>query len=152
MQLSLYLCTLNSLFFFNSIIVINFSYMFFLSWAPLVSHALSFVLPWFYSHRRSCTTNSFPLLENTRVSAKKCIRPNLSKVSEGNSPKIVSLRPEHNLFLNVRNRFCLNRGKSLKQCEEICETCILTKNPQRRAGSLKILCFISLQVRILRKL
>jgi hypothetical protein len=38
-----------------------------------------------------------------------------------NSPKFVTLRPENNLFLNVRNRFCLNRGKSLRQFEEIYE-------------------------------
>ncbi len=37
------------------------------------------------------------------------------------SPKFVSLRPENNSFLNVRNRFCFNRGKSLKQSEEIGE-------------------------------
>jgi hypothetical protein len=38
-----------------------------------------------------------------------------------NSSKFVSLRPENNSLLNVRNRFCFNRGKSLKQSEEICE-------------------------------
>jgi hypothetical protein len=39
-----------------------------------------------------------------------------------NQPKFVILRPENNSFLNVRNRFCLITGKSLRQCEEICET------------------------------
>jgi hypothetical protein len=33
----------------------------------------------------------------------------------------VSLRPENNSFLNVRNRFYLNKGKSLRKSEEICE-------------------------------
>jgi hypothetical protein len=37
-------------------------------------------------------------------------------------PNLLSLRPENNSFLNVSHRFCLNRGKSLRQCEEICET------------------------------
>ncbi len=37
----------------------------------------------------------------------------------GNSPKLVSLRPENNYFLNIRIRFYLNTGKSLRQSEKI---------------------------------
>ncbi len=55
-------------------------------------------------------------------------------VNRGNieiSSKFVSLRSENNSFLNVRNRFCRNRGKSLRQC-------VLAKNPLKRAGSLLV--------------
>jgi hypothetical protein len=51
-----------------------------------------------------------------------------------NSLKFVSLRQENNSFLKIRNRFCLNRGKSLRQCEEICE--LHTGKKSAKKGSL----------------
>jgi hypothetical protein len=50
----------------------------------------------------------------------------------------VSLSPENNSFLNVRNRFFFNQEKSLRQYEKICETSYWPKNPQKRAGSLQV--------------
>ncbi len=40
---------------------------------------------------------------------------------------------ENNSFMNVRNRCCLNRGKSLRQCEKICEIAFWQKSAKKGA-------------------
>jgi hypothetical protein len=51
--------------------------------------------------------------------------------------QICEFETENNSFLNVRNRFCFNRGKSLKQREEICEIAFWQKIRKRGQAHFK---------------
>jgi hypothetical protein len=57
--------------------------------------------------------------------------------------KFVSLTPENNSFLNLRNKFFFNREKSLRQYEKICETAYwqkIRKKGQARFKSPEGVC------------
>ncbi len=73
-----------------------------------------------------------------RIFRAGAVRPSRFHQQAVISPKFVSLRPENNSFLYVRNRFCLDRGKSLRQYEEICETAYWQKIRKKGQFSLQV--------------